>query len=92
MGKKTKNKGKLFNCCCGKCGFWELVGDGESNCESSVDSAMSIDAVINESIADVTGIFTSSLHLSDDQEFKLSVKVTICKNASTMEVNGKGKA
>lgn len=47
---------------------------------------MSIDAVINESIADVTGIFTSSLHLSDDQEFKLSVKVTICKNASTMEV------
>lgn len=92
MEKESSNKEKLFNGCGGKCGFWEWVGEGEYNCELSIDSATSTNAATNESVADVTSMFESSLCLNDEQEFKLSVKVTIRKNKATAEVDNKGKA
>lgn len=90
--KESSNKEKLFNCCGGKCGSWEWVGKGESSCETSIDSATSTNVATNESVADVTSMFEFSLCLNDEQEFKLSVKVTICKIKATAEVDNKGKA
>lgn len=43
--RDTANKGKFFNCCSQKCGFWEWCNIGESSGESSDVSHTEIDDV-----------------------------------------------
>ncbi|XP_052198885.1 protein LEAD-SENSITIVE 1-like isoform X1 [Diospyros lotus] len=85
VNKRSINKGRLFNICSIKCGFWKWVEEGESSGSASAKSTT------NFSVKELSCMFQTQAQIYEKDDVEIPVNVTVHKGKRSVNDHSKGK-